>query len=158
MTTMSYHKPIGGVEFCELHFADSLASISFEDEECCLEFMDDGIAVTLADDLSSFVERLDCDRGVAKVEHRLRLVAQRNEADEWLDRNFMRRAAHAGIIALLTLNDGRTLAVGVSQHLGTEQPLRLGSLTCDSGVAPADTPRVILELHSTDTALATPFF
>ena len=152
---MGEHKPIGGVELCELHFADSVEALSFESEGCDIEFADNGLEVRLMDDRSTFVEKVECDKGVVKVTHTLRLVALRSDAEEWLDKEFIHRATRSGVVARLALNDGRGLIVGASRHLTTEQPLRLESLVCDSGSTPSDTPTVTLCLQSSDTALAT---
>ena len=151
---MGEHKPVGGVELCELHFADSVEALSFESEGCDIEFADNGLEVRLMDDRSTFVERVECDKGVVKVAHTLHLVALRNDAQQWLDEEFVHRAVRTGVVARLTLNDGRRLIVGVSRHLTTEQPLRLESLVCDSGSAPSDSPTITLCLQSSDTALA----
>lgn len=151
---MFEYKPIGGVELCRLHFADSVDTLSFEEAGCKVKFADEGIEVRLIDNSSTFVEKVECDKGVISVVHTLRLAALRNDAQRWLDDDFMQNAAYRGLIARLVLNDGRKLVVGLSRHLDIEQPMRLESLVCDSGSSPSSAPTVTLKLRSTDTALA----
>ena len=147
-------KPVGGVARAVLYRPDDDMEIAFGDGECYAVFNCEGTEVVLLDDHSSFEERIVPDAGAVSVVHTLTLVAARGDAATWLAPGFAERATHEGVIADLTLNDGRRLVVGCSEALGTEQPLRLASLFCDSGLRLTQTPTVTLTLRSEDTAFA----
>ena len=147
-------KPVGGVAMAVLYRPDDDMEIAFGDGECYAVFNCEGVEVVLLDDSSSFEECIAPDAGAVSVVHTLTLVAARGDAVAWTAPGFAERVTHEGVIADLTLNDGRRMVVGCSEALGTEQPLRLASLRCDSGLRLTQTPTVTLTLRSEDTAFA----
>ena len=79
------------------------------------------------------------------------LVADRGEAEAWLNNDTLERLAIEGAVATVGLEDGRRLLVGYSPHFGNEQPLRLEGLVSTSGRSLHDKPSVTLRLISHDT-------
>ena len=152
----SLHKPVGGVLRVLLHAADTLEGVEFMPSGCRAYFSDSGVEVLLKDDCSTYVEERRVLDGRIAVEHRLHLVARRNEADEWLDEAFAQGAVREGLMAEVWLNDGRALLVGYSQYMTSEQPLRLDTLSSTSGATLREEPLVTLDLKSTDTSISTP--
>ena len=148
------YKPAGGVARAVLYSPQGDMEIDFGEERCSAVFDCEGADVVLLDDRSSFEEVTASDAGAVSVVHTLALVASRNDAAQWLAPDFMLRAAHEGLIADLTLNDGRRLLAGCSAALGKEQPLRLVSLQSTSQHRLSQTPAVTLTLRSEDTAFA----
>jgi hypothetical protein len=55
-----------------------------------------------------------------------------------------------GFVAVVTMASGEKLAVGYSSRFGTLYPLRIASVSSDSGHAPADFPTVKITLESID--------
>ena len=151
------YKPVGGVAHAALHAADAVVGAQFTTEGCAIEFCDEAIEVTLRDDGSRLIETTTSDKGLITVNHHLDLVAERNDAEAWLDERFVERATRTGVVAIVTLNDSRSVVLGYSRHLGAEQPLRLHSLTLDAGLAPSDSPTATLSLCSTDASTAAPY-
>ena len=154
-------KPAGGVAAVELSAAANIRDIEFEEggglTVCSLLNFADNSAVMrceLLEERSSFVETLTADGSSVAVKHTLKLVADRNMAQGWLEPRFISEAMCGGIVALVTLADGRRFIAGVSRKFGLEQPLRLKSITVDSGRSATDEPEVILILESFDTAFA----
>jgi hypothetical protein len=145
------YKPTGGVESATLYPADAVASALFSSSSCEVQFSSGGIEVELIDDLSSLEEVSKSHYGANKVTHRLTLVAGRNEGEKWLDEEFVERCSIEGVVAEVHLCDGRTMLVGYSAIFGGEQPLRLESLTYNSGTSLHDTPTLSLELVSEDS-------
>ena len=152
------YKPVGGVARVALHAADAVVGAQFATEGCAIEFCDEAIEVALRDDGSTLTETTTPDKGIITVSHRLDLVAERNDAEPWLEERFIERATRVGVVAIVTLNDSRSVVLGYSEHLGTEQPLRLHSLTLNAGVTPSDSPTARLSLCSTDASTAAPYF
>ena len=154
-------KPAGGVAEAALTSAANLLEVQFDDSgsipHCSLLRLADPAAVMhcrLIEDDSSLVETLDARNGFPVVTHSLSLTADRNLAEAWLNPQFAREAAAHGLTAFVKLNDGRQLLLGVSRRFGIEQPLRILSITVDSGRKPADQPAIRLLLESADTAFA----
>ena len=150
----SWHKPIGGVASVRLYPAEAVESVIFLDGGCRLALSTEGVEVELVDDKSIYEEQLNNKGGSLLVEHRLRLVAERNQASVWLDREWQERLATEGMVAVVELNDGRKLLVGYSEEFGDEQPLYLSSLVSSSGEELLDSPRLTLQLVSCDTRLS----
>lgn len=148
------HKPIGGVASARLYPASAVESVLFSEGKSRVVFSAEAVEVELLDDASLYEEQLRSKCGTPLVEHRLKLVAERNRALRWLDGAWQESLATEGAIAVVELNDGRTLLVGYSDEFGDEQPLRLASLVSSSGEALLDTPRLTLELVSHDTRLS----
>ena len=151
MKTHSNYKPVGGVESCALYPAEAVLTALFSSEGCEIELSGSPIDVPLWEEASQYEEVVNMERGAACISHRLRLVAERNDAAEWLDNRFLERASFDGLIAVVSLCDGRRLLVGYSAQFGNEHPLRLDSLASTSGNSLHETPSVTLQLVTNDT-------
>ena len=149
------YKAVGGVEHVALYPTDAVETALFSSEGCEVTLAYSPIEVLLVDDSSRYEEEATCREGVSLVTHRLHLVADRCSAEQWLDQEFLERAAEEGVVAVVKLCDGRTLLVGYSARFGNEQPLRLDSLISSSGEGVHDSPRVTLQLRSYDTEFST---
>lgn len=147
----SNYKPVGGVESCTLYPADAVQTIIFSSKGCSVQLQGSPIEVELLDDSSHYHEEIKCKDGLLKVLHRLQLVADRKAAEKWLDTEFLEQLSIEGAIAVVKLEDGRSLLVGYSSHFGDEQPLRLEYLISESGNNLHDKPIVTLQLLSYDT-------
>lgn len=147
----SNYKPVGGVERAILYPAEAVQTAIFSSEGCCATLVGEALEVPLLDDASSYDEVVECRNGIAKIAHRLNLVADRGKAEPWLDADFLERASIEGVVAVVELADGRRVLVGYSLRFGSEQPLRLQGLTSASGSKLLDTPTVALQLVSHDT-------
>ena len=154
-------KPAGGVAAVKLTAAANVRQADFADgaaRSTCVQLdMADDEAVMecrLLEERSSLVESLSVEGASAAVKHSLRLVADRNLAEAWLEPRFVAEMLCRGAVAVVTLTDGRRLVAGVSRRFGLEQPLRLKSLTVDSGRRAVDEPTVELLLESVDTSFA----
>ena len=146
-----HYKPVGGVERVVLYPANAVHRAIFSSEGCRATLLGEALEVELLDDASSFEEVVECHNGTSKIEHRLNLVADRGDAEDWMDADFLERAAIEGVVAVVELSDGRSLLVGYSSRFGCEQPLRLRELSSASGSKLHDTPTVTLQLVSCDT-------
>ncbi len=135
------HKPIGGVKGVKFYAAATgiVEALSVE--------------VPLIDDRSVYTQQLQVDGGVVVVEHTLRLVARRNDAQAWIDSFFVERAVLQGLKATVVLNDGREFEVGVCEALQYSTPLRLVELTADSATSVSQEPTVTLTLRSHNTII-----
>lgn len=151
MDTVYNYKPVGGVESAALYPTDAVVTALFSSEGCEVELSGAPIEVALLEDASTYEESAHLEQGATSVSHRLRLVAMRNDADKWLDCDFIERASFDGVVAVIELCDGRKLLAGYSAPLGDEQPLRLESVLSTSGNSPHETPSVTLQLVSCDT-------
>lgn len=156
MFATEYLKPKGGVARVALHTADAVGRLVVEEEGCRVSFADTPLEVPLVEQASHFEETVTADGGSIAVCHRLTMVAERNLASEWLDPDFLRRAALQGVVAEVELCDSRCLLVGYSLRLAEEQPLRLQSMDSSSGVRPNDLPLITLTLSATDAEMAMP--
>ena len=145
------YKPIGGVERCTLYPADAVQAAIFSSEGCEVQLRGEGIEVELLEETSRYEEESKGVDGIVKVSHLLNLVADRKEAEVWLDNDFLEHLVIEGTIAIVTLEDGRRLLVGYSSHFGDEQPLRLESMISSSGNNLHEQPIVTLRLVSHDT-------
>ena len=150
------YKPVGGVARVALYPTYGDLRLSFADGVCEAEFYCKSAEVPLIDDRSSFEELLSNSSGPISVTHTLTLVAERNAAAQWLSAEFADALSRQGVIADVTLNDGRRLIVGCSERMERDFPLRFVSLRSDSGKRLSDTPTLTLTLRSTDTAPAMP--
>lgn len=147
----SNYKPVGGVESCALYPAEAVQTALFSSEGCQATLSGMPVAVMLLDDASHYEEVVESCDGITKISHRLSLVADRGDAAPWLDVDFLERASIEGLVAVVGLANGRSVLVGYSLHFGSEQPLRLQSMTSTSGSKLHDTPTVTLFLTSCDT-------
>lgn len=149
-------KPIGGIAHCALYPADSVRIQSITANGCRVSFVKQPYEFELFDERSSFSEQMLSDKGVLKVVHCLELIADRNLASAWLETEFTHQAIDKGVMAQLTLTDGRELLIGYSKKFESERPLRLSSLTFNSGSRANERPTLTLTLTSEDTAFALP--
>lgn len=145
------YKPVGGVESCTLYPADAVETVIFSSAGCEVQLCGEGIEVQLLEDSSHYEEETKVESGVVKISHLLHLVADRGEAEAWLNNDTLERLAIEGAVATVGLEDGRRLLVGYSPHFGNEQPLRLEGLVSTSGRSLHDKPSVTLRLISHDT-------
>lgn len=150
------YKPVGGVARVALYPTGGDMEFRFADGACTAKFDCEPVAVPLMDDRSSFEELFDNSSGPVAVTHTLTLVAERGEAERWLSAEFADCVLRQGVIADVTLNDGRRLLVGCSERMEQDFPLRFVSLRSDSGKRLSDTPTLTLTLRSTDTVAAVP--
>lgn len=149
------YKSVGGVESCALYPADAVETALFSSGGCSVELSGVPIVVTLLDDTSQYEETSIFKNGASAVSHALTLVADRGCAEEWLNSEFLERAAFEGFIAVISLNDGRQLLAGYSMQLGEEHPLRLEKLISTSGTSLRQTPSITLQLVSHDADFST---
>lgn len=147
----SNYKPVGGVESCSLYPAEAVQTALFSSEGCQATLSGKPVEVMLLDDASHYEEVVESRDGVTKISHRLTLVAERGDAEPWLDIDFVERASIEGLVAVVGLADGRSVLVGHSLHFGSEQPLRLQTMTSASGSKLHEIPTVTLLLTSCDT-------
>lgn len=146
------YKPVGGVESVTLYPANAVVAALFSSEGCEVTLsMVTPTKIELLDDRSFYEELSECKNGATKVTHTLHLEADRLLASEWLDSTFLERCSTEGMMAIVSLCDGRRILVGYSSQFGNEQPLRLKALTSSSGSRLHDTPTVTLQLVSHDT-------
>jgi len=145
------YKPVGGVARAALYPTYGDIELRFEGGACTVKFNCEPVAVPLIDDRSSFGELLDNSSGPISVTHTLTLVAELGAAARWLSSEFAADMSQEGVIADVTLNDGRRLIVGCSERMKRDFPLRFVSLRSDSGKRLSDTPTLTLTLRSTDT-------
>ncbi len=153
MATAAY-KPVGGVARAVLYPAGEDMDFRFADGVCTADFGCKPLEVPLIDDRSSFEELFDNSSGPVSVTHTLTLVAERGAAERWLSPEFAACVSRQGVVADVTLNDGRRLLVGCSERMERDFPLRFVSLRSDSGKKLSDTPTLTLTLRSTDTDAA----
>lgn len=151
---ISKYKPVGGVERCSLYPANAVEKALFSSEGCEVTLVGEPLEVELLDDMSSYEELTDSLKGDIRVSHLLNLVADREVAKAWFDKDFLDRAYLDGLVAQVLLADGRRLLVGYSALFDDEQPLRLESLISTSGTKLHDKPTVTLRLVSHDTEFA----
>ena len=147
MSENNAFKPVGGVVAAELFTLDKVTSAG--------EIIPgSGVAVELADYASHYEESLSAENGLVSVQHTLTLVADRQNAAPWMEAEFIRHCAQQGVVAMVWLATGEVLTVGRCERMGLEQALRLGSLTCSSGVRPRQRPRAELVLRCRDVSSA----
>jgi hypothetical protein len=158
MKTYSKYKPVGGVESCALYPADAVITALFSSEGCEVELSGTPIEVPLLEGASQYEESISTERGAVCISHQLHLLAERNDAAEWLDNALLERASFDGLIAVISLCDGRRLLAGYSAQFGNENPLRLTALSSTSGNSLHETPSVALHLVSCDTEFSAPIF
>lgn len=147
----SSYKAVGGVEGVALYPADAVVTALFSSEGCEVELSGTPMEVELLEDKSNYEEVSESRSGAIKISHQLTLVADRREAGAWFDEAFVERCSIEGVVAVVSLCDGRRLLVGYSARFGDEQPLRLSSLTFASGSCLHDKPTATLQLVSYDT-------
>ena len=151
MDRVSSYKPVGGIESVALYPADAVVWAIFSSQGCEITLSGEAVSVPLLDDGSQYEECSESNNGIQRVAHSLRLTADRECACEWFSPDFLERAAIDGVVAVISLCDGRRLLAGYSAHFGCEQPLRLDKLISNSGESLRDIPTATLHLVSHDT-------
>jgi len=151
---MTKSKPVGGVESVSLYPADAVISALFSSEGCEIVLSGEPVDVPLLDDASYYKECSETKQGAVRIAHQLHLVADRDSAAKWLDKDFIERASFDGFVAVISLCDGRNLLAGYSALFECEQPMRLESLISSSGNSLHDTPNVTLRLVAYDSAFS----
>ncbi len=134
-------KPIGGIKSVSLFAAGAVGLTTMP------------IEVELTPHGSLYEQRLTTANGIITVEHTLKLVAHKTDAQKWCQSDFINHALIGGLVADVTLNDGQQIRVGYSDSLLDEQPLRLESVVVTSENSIAKTPTVTLTLSSQDTTI-----
>lgn len=147
MTENKFYKPVGGILSAELFFASGVNSAGDLPEG-------EGVAVELIDDESMYEELFSASNGLVSVQHTLTLVADRNRATEWLQREFLERCSTEGVVARVEMATGDEIVVGHCPRFDFEQALRLGSLKFSSGDRLNSSPKVVLTLKCHDTQSA----
>ena len=148
MTASTPRKPAGGITAAAITPAGNLLRAALGADGR------DGTLLTrlpLAEQRSSYTELSDTQAGPQRVRHTLKLVVSREAARTLFDPAFRRTAATEGLIATVTAASGERLLIGWSARLGREQPLRLGSVSNESGVKPLDGTPVVVTLTCEDT-------
>ena len=110
--------------------------------------------ILLLDQRSSYTEELLSDNGILRVHHTLDLVVPRETAREILP--FAERMVSQGASAVVTTAAGEELAVGWTDALGWEHPLRLSEFEIASGAKPADGNEARLRFECDDTTALLP--
>ena len=147
MTENKFYKPVGGLVRAELFHSSQLRSLGDA-------LWGTGIEVGLVDDASSYVEQFSADNRQVSVLHTLTLCSEPNQAKEWFDEEFLRRAAADGVVALVELSTGEQIKVGWCKRMGFEQALRLSGLEYNSGQGLNSSPRAQLTLRCRDVTSA----
>ena len=154
MAASTPRKPAGGVAAVTVTPAGNLLRAAVAADGRAEAIFRDATQLTalpLAEQRSSYAERLDTDAGPQRVRHTLTLVVG-CEAFRKAFTPALRRAAETeGLIALVTMASGERLLAGWSARFGTSQPLRPGSFAMESGIKPLDGTPAVLTLASEDT-------
>ena len=153
MAASTPRKPAGGVAAVTVTPAGNLLRAAVAADGRAEAIFRDATQLTalpLAEQRSSYTELSDTQAGPHRVRHTLKLVVSREAARTLFDPAFRRSAATVGLIATVTAASGERLLIGWSARLGTEQPLRLGSVSNESGVKPLDGTPVVVTLTCED--------
>ena len=143
MTASTPRKPAGGITAAAITPAGNLLRAALgADGRAEAVFRDE--------QRSSYTELSDTQAGPQRVRHTLKLVVSREAARTLFGPAFRRTAATEGLIATVTAASGERLLIGWSARLGRE-PLRLGSVSNESGVKPLDGTPVVVTLTCEDT-------
>ena len=154
MTASTPRKPAGGITAAAITPAGNLLLAALGADGRAEAVFRDGTLLTrlpLAEQRSSYTELSDTQAGPQRVRHTLKLVVSREAARTLFGPAFRRTAATEGLIATVTAASGERLLIGWSARLGREQPLRLGSVSNESGVKPLDGTPVVVTLTCEDT-------
>ena len=153
MAASTPRKPAGGVAAVTVTPAGNLLRAAVAADGRAEAIFRDATQLTalpLAEQRSSYAERLDTDAGPQRVRHTLTLVVGREAFRKAFTPALRRAAETEGLIALVTMASGERLA-GWSARFGTSQPLRPGSFAMESGIKPLDGTPAVLTLASEDT-------
>ena len=154
MAASTPRKPAGGVAAVTVTPAGNLLRAALGADGRAEAVFRDGTLLTrlpLAEQRSSYAERLDTDAGPQRVRHTLTLVVGREAFRKAFTLALRRAAETEGLIALVTMASGERLLAGWSARFGTSQPLRPGSFAMESGIKPLDGTPAVLTLASEDT-------
>ena len=154
MTASTPRKPAGGITAAAITPAGNLLRAALGADGRAEAVFRDGTLLTrlpLAEQRSSYTELSDTQAGPQRVRHTLKLVVSREAARTLFGPAFRHTAATEGLIATVTAASGERLLIGWSARLGREQPLRLGSVSNESGVKPLDGTPVVVTLTCEDT-------
>ena len=153
MADSTPRKPAGGVAAVTVTPAGNLLRAVAADGRAEAIFRDATqlTALPLAEQRSSYAERLDTDAGPQRVRHTLTLVVGRETFRKAFTPALRRAAETEGLIALVTMASGERLLAGWSARFGTSQPLRPDSFAMESGIKPLDGTPAVLTLTSEDT-------
>lgn len=125
------YKPIGGIERCILSAAEAVG--------------DNGIEAKLIDDSSTYVQTIAGSNSSFVVEHTLTLVAKADDADIWLNKQFLEQAIYDGLYASIELC--------CKSVINITSPLKLHSLEASSAQSLTGQPTVTLILKCQDTTI-----
>ena len=148
MTASTPRKPAGGITAAAITPAGNLLRAALGADGRAEAVFRDGTLLTrlpLAEQRSSYTELSDTQAGPQRVRHTLKLVVSREAARTLFGPAFRHTAATEGLIATVTAASGERLL------MGREQPLRLGSVSNESGVKPLDGTPVVVTLTCEDT-------
>ena len=156
MADSTPRKPAGGVAAVTVTPAGNLLRAAVAADGRAEAIFRDATQLTalpLAEQRSSYAERLDTDAGPQRVRHTLTLVVGRETFRKAFTPALRRAAETEGLIALVTMASGERLLAGWSARFGTSQPLRPDSFAMESGIKPLDgTPdRKSTRLNSSHT-------
>ena len=154
MAASTPRKPAGGVAAVTVTPAGNLLRAAVAADGRAEAIFRDATQLTalpLAEQRSSYAERLDTDAGPQRVRHTLTLVVGREAFRKAFTPALRRAAETEGLIALVTMASGERLLAGWSARFGTSQPLRPGSFAMESGIKPLDGTPAVLTLASEDT-------
>ena len=154
MADSTPRKPAGGVAAVTVTPAGNLLRAAVAADGRAEAIFRDATQLTalpLAEQRSSYAERLDTDAGPQRVRHTLTLVVGRETFRKAFTPALRRAAETEGLIALVTMASGERLLAGWSARFGTSQPLRPDSFAMESGIKPLDGTPAVLTLTSEDT-------
>ena len=139
MADSTPRKPAGGVAAVTVTPAGNLLRAAVAADGRAEAIFRDATQLTalpLAEQRSSYAERLDTDAGPQRVRHTLTLVVGRETFRKAFTPALRRAAETEGLIALVTMASGERLLAGWSARFGTSQPLRPDSFAMESGIKP----------------------
>ena len=154
MADSTPRKPAGGVAAVTVTPAGNLLRAAVAADGRAEAIFRDATQLTalpLAEQRSSYAERLDTDAGPQRMRHTLTLVVGRETFRKAFTPALRRAAETEGLIALVTMASGERLLAGWSARFGTSQPLRPDSFAMESGIKPLDGTPAVLTLTSEDT-------
>ena len=123
----SRRKPVGGVESVGLSVATDWVAAP-----------DSFSPIKMVENRTTYTEVINLRSGIKSISHTLRIVTE-PEAQLFKSGD-QYRAESFGVVAKITLNNGMIFTVGSSPRFNIEQPLRLKSVTLESGAKPLDRP------------------
>ena len=141
-------KPVGGIASVAVVPAGTAAGGSPDDIAAA------AVEVPVIEGRSSYDESAESRNGALRIEHRLTIAVPADYARNHFDDETCRRWATSGTAAIVTAESGERLAVGWSERMGAEQPLRLISVEAATDRTPHAIPAAVMTFRSVDTAPA----